>query len=187
VLGMSPNGRKLFYSGVGLLTTSGGDPNLGDAYCILSALLFGVHVWRSESISCAISDTAALCALQLAVLAGASLVLAIPEMTDFLGSVGISAAVAAATHLPWLEILFMAFGTTALTLYIEMDSLKEVSAPLAALIYTTEPLWGAAFAWMLLNERWGTQGWIGAALIVAASLASQLGGDTTEHAPRELS
>jgi drug/metabolite transporter (DMT)-like permease len=166
------------------LTTSGGNPNWGDAYCILSAILFGVHVWRSETISCSIPDTSALCALQLAVLAGASLVLAIPETAEYLGTSGLAAAAAAAVHLPWLEILFMAFGTTALTLYIEMDALKEVSAPLAALIYTTEPLWGAAFAWLLLNERWGTQGWIGAGLIVAASLASQLGGDTTEHVPK---
>ena len=36
------------------------------------------------------------------------------------------------------------------------------------------------FAWVLLDERWGTQGWIGAALIVVSSLASQLGGDCAE-------
>ena len=91
----------------------------------------------------------------------------------------------AAQDLPWLEILFMGVGTTALTLWIEMDSLKEVSAPLAALIYSAEPLWGAAFAWVLLSERWGAQGWVGAALIVAASLASQLGGDPAEKAPAQ--
>ena len=36
--------------GVGMLTSSGGDPTWGDALCIASAVLFGVHKWRSESV-----------------------------------------------------------------------------------------------------------------------------------------
>ena len=57
---------------------------------------------------------------------------------------------------------------------VEMHALKTVSAPLAALIYTAEPLWGALFAWVLLDERWGPTGWVGATLIVASTAASQL-------------
>ena len=59
-------------------------------------------------------------------------------------------------------------------LQVEMHALKSVSAPLAALIYTAEPLWGALFAWVLLQERWGPTGWAGAALIVSSTAASQL-------------
>lgn len=146
-------------------------------------MLFGVHKWRSESITASIEDTSGLVALQLAVLAATSLGLAAPAALGALGGGG-EDLVATAAALPWLEILFMGIGTTALTLYIEMDALKEVSAPLAALIYSAEPLWGAAFAWVLLSERWGAQGWVGAALIVAASLASQVGGDPAEKAER---
>ena len=78
--------------------------------------------------------------------------------------------------LPWPALLFMGLGTTALTLWIEMNALKHVSAPLAALIYTAEPLWGAGFAYGLLGERWGPWGWVGGALIVASCLYAQLGG-----------
>lgn len=174
-------------AGVSLLTTSGGDPNLGDAICVLSAVLFGVHKWRSETITSRVKDTTALVALQLAVLASSSILLAAPEAANFVASApSLSALVESAAGLPWLEIVFMGVGTTALTLWIEMDSLKEVSAPLAALIYSAEPLWGAAFAWVLLNDRWGAQGWVGAVLIVSASLASQLGGDPAEHAKKEV-
>jgi drug/metabolite transporter (DMT)-like permease len=168
------------HAGVSLLTTSEGDPNWGDAVCIFSAVLFGVHKWRSETITARVADTPSLVALQLVVLAGTSVLLAVPEMAAFFSANGdaqIPAAIDALANFPWPNIFFMGVGTTALTLYIEMDSLKEVSAAMAALIYTTEPLWGAAFAWMLLDERWGTQGWIGAALIVTASFASQLSGD----------
>lgn len=62
----------------------------------------------------------------------------------------------------------------------------QVSAPLAALIYTSEPLWGAMFAWVVAGERWGPRGWWGAALIIASSLASQLGGDNTKAPVPEL-
>lgn len=34
-----------------MLTSSGGDPTWGDALCILSATLFGVHKYRSEIIT----------------------------------------------------------------------------------------------------------------------------------------
>jgi drug/metabolite transporter (DMT)-like permease len=174
-------------TGVSLLTTSGGDPNLGDAVCVLSAVLFGVHKWRSETITSRVKDTAALVALQLAVLGGSSILLAVPEAADAITAApSLSALVHSTSALTWLEIVFMGVGTTALTLWIEMDSLKEVSAPLAALIYSAEPLWGAAFAWVLLDERWGAQGWVGAVLIVSASLASQLGGDPAEHAKKEV-
>jgi len=37
--------------GVGLLTTSGGEFNSGDAWCIASAILFGVHKFRTETIT----------------------------------------------------------------------------------------------------------------------------------------
>eukprot|EP00892_Ulva_mutabilis_P003883 jgi/Ulvmu1/1867/UM012_0023.1 len=169
--------------GVSLLTTAEGAPNLGDAVCVASAILFGVHKWRSECITTGVPDTTALVTLQLTVLALASVVLAVPEFSQNVAAAGLAPTLAQAPSLPWLDILFMGIGTTALTLWIEMDALKEVSAPLAALIYTAEPLWGAGFAWVLLNERWGAQGWVGAAIIVLASLRAQLGGDVAEHAP----
>ena len=34
-----------------------------------------------------------------------------------------------------------------------MNALKEVSAPVAAIIYSAEPLWGAGLAWGILGER----------------------------------
>ncbi|KAL5748785.1 hypothetical protein ACOSQ2_026082 [Xanthoceras sorbifolium] len=43
-----------------------------------------------------------------------------------------------------------------------------------AVIYGLEPLWGAGFAWFLLGERWGTGGWIGAALVLGGSLWVQI-------------
>ena len=47
-----------------------------------------------------------------------------------------------------------------------MDAMHDVSATETAIIYGLEPVWGAGFAWFLLGERWGSLGWIGAALVL---------------------
>ena len=70
-------------AGVGLLTTSGVDPNIGDALCIGSATLFGVHKWRSETVTSRFRDsTNELIAVQLLALAGAAALFCAPEMLE---------------------------------------------------------------------------------------------------------
>lgn len=177
-------GRTVWFSaaaalfGISLLTGDGGAPNIGDLFCVASAIFFGVHKWRGEAIVSGVSDARALVALQLALLGLFSVGLAVPEIADTLSTNGISGSFELAKGLPWGELMFMGVGTTALTLYIEMEALKDVSAATAALIYTSEPIWGATFAWILLSERWGLQGWLGGALVVAASAYSQLSGES---------
>ena len=79
-----------------------------------------------------------------------------------------------AAHLPWPALLWMGLATTSFTLWIEFLALKNVSASTCALIYTAEPLWGALFAWHFMGDRWGAAGWLGATLIVGASVGSQV-------------
>lgn len=164
--------------GISLLTGDGGQPNLGDLACVVSAILFGVHTWRVEAIVCSVNDAKALVTLQLAVLAMCSIALATPELIETVSTDGLAGTLELSKALPWGDVLFMGVGTTALTLWIEMESLKDVSAATAALIYTSEPIWGAMFAWVMLSERWGGQGWAGAALVVGASIYSQVSGDS---------
>lgn len=164
--------------GVGLLTTDGAAPNVGDLWCIISAVLFGVHKWRSEVITAEFEDTNGLVSLQILTLAVMSVVYVAPDLWHVVQESTVQEIIHKAQNLPWLPLGYMGLGTTALSLYLEMAALKEVSAPLAALIYTAEPLWGALFAYFFLSERWGATGWFGAALIVASSLFSQLVGDS---------
>mmetsp|Transcript_20667 Transcript_20667/g.62280 ORF Transcript_20667/g.62280 Transcript_20667/m.62280 type:complete len:473 (+) Transcript_20667:213-1631(+) len=171
--------------GVGMLTSSGGDPTWGDALCIASAVLFGVHKWRSESVTAEVAETTELIAVQLAALAVASAVLTVPEV---LGDIQVESTAqlwASFAGLPWPALLFMGLGTTALTLAIEMNALKHVSSPVAAIIYTAEPLWGAGLAYAILGERWGALGWVGATLIIGSSLAAQLADNKSSKAKAE--
>lgn len=47
-----------------------------------------------------------------------------------------------------------------------MVAMGDVSATETAIVYGLEPVWGAAFAWFLLGERWDNAAWIGAALVL---------------------
>lgn len=68
---------------MGLLTTSGVDPNIGDALCIGSATLFGVHKWRSEAVTAKYKDiTNELIAVQLLALAGAASIFSAPQLLE---------------------------------------------------------------------------------------------------------
>lgn len=55
-----------------------------------------------------------------------------------------------------------------------MSALCDISATETAIVYGLEPIWGAGFAWFILGERWGTMGWIGAALVLGGSLTVQI-------------
>lgn len=50
--------------------------------------------------------------------------------------------------------------------FLQMNAMNNVSATETAIIYGLEPVWGAAFAWFLLGERWGNNEWIGATLVL---------------------
>lgn len=67
--------------------------------------------------------------------------------------------------------------TTALTVYMETLALKTLSAADTTLIFSTEPLWGAAFASVVMGEHFGPTAIAGGALILAGCLVSNLGID----------
>ncbi|GMN69834.1 hypothetical protein TIFTF001_038881 [Ficus carica] len=62
----------------------------------------------------------------------------------------------------------------------QMAAMRDVSATETAIIYALEPVWGGGFAWFLLGERWGTAGWVGAALVLGGSLTVQICGSSPE-------
>lgn len=80
---MCPMLRPCCCLGVGLLTTGGTGFTSGDALCIASAVLFGVHKFRTETVTDRFkSSTRELVAVQLAVLAIISAAVCLPELAD---------------------------------------------------------------------------------------------------------
>jgi hypothetical protein len=83
---------------------------------------------------------------------------------------------------PWLQwmldpmILFSLFWTgcitTALTIYMETLALEHLSAAETTLIFSTEPLWGTAFAVAVMNEKIGMNAAVGGFFILVACIYS---------------
>lgn len=169
--------------GVGLLETSGAPPSVGDAWSLLSAVVFGFHMIRTEYHSRKFSNAAfSIIALQMSVIAASSV------MWSIASHVTSGEAFPSVAHLdwpelyhtmlgmPWIPMFYTGLFSTALCLSAELIAMRDVSATEAAVINALEPLWGAAFAWFALGERWGLRGWVGAAFILGGSLVTQIWG-----------
>lgn len=158
--------------GVYLLTEDAGHFNSGDFLCIASAITFGVHKFRTEALTTGL-DELGLMAGQLFVVSVFSFILVLSD-----GSLWpIINEPSVLTTFPYINIVYMGLATTAFVLYIEAYCLKNVSSPLAAMIYSSEPVWGALFAYIFGGERFSI---FGATLVVLSSLCAQMQGDAED-------
>ena len=71
-----------------------------------------------------------------------------------------------------LTILWCGVATTAASAYAEATALGELSSSEATVIYSTEPLWGVAFACAMLGETMGPSTALGGACVILACLTS---------------
>ncbi|ONK75181.1 uncharacterized protein A4U43_C03F14210 [Asparagus officinalis] len=186
------SGALLSLVGVGILEYGGSPPCVGDILNIMSAVFFGVHIFRTEQISRNTSKKKflALLGYQVSVVALSSafwficrdIVSQLLQLDT--GSGSGSGEWSSWWHwmvsFPWIPAIYTGIVSTALCLWAEMEAMRDVSATETAIIYGLEPVWGAAFAWFLLGERWGSTEWLGAALVLCGSLTIQLLGSTPE-------
>ena len=70
--------------------------------------------------------------------------------------------------------LYLGLVPSALCGYLQTIAQKTVPPSSAAVVYATDPLWAAFFAYFALNERLGPAGLSGAALIAAAAFGQNL-------------
>src|SRR5262245_14262856 len=74
-----------------------------------------------------------------------------------------------------VDIAFVGLFSSALTFTLLTIAMQHTPPSEAAIIVGTETLFAAAAAYLLLGERLGALGWVGAILILGASLMVQLG------------
>lgn len=154
---------------------------VGDALSLVQAVGFGVGMYLSEKMmkrepdgSQALPITAGL----VATTAFFSMIwcfadgwmrepgwekLALPGL--FLDSNMRSVALAVA----WTGII-----STSANFFIEIRALGRVPSSEASVILATEPLWASLFAAVLMNERFGTNDYVGGVLMISACLVNTL-------------
>lgn len=163
-------------AGVGVLEFGGDATDLsltsGDLASLLQPLMFGVAFWRMEKAMRKYPDEAnrSTAAQLLAVF--------LTSAAYCLSTCTIDVAQIQA----WLmdpmilgSLAFTGIITTALTIYMEAVALKTLTAAETTLILSTEPLWGAGFAAFLIGEQFGIDAAVGATLIIAGCIFSNLG------------
>ena len=78
------------------------------------------------------------------------------------------------------SIVYLGAVATAFVSVLQVRAQRVVSASVAALVFVLEPVFAAAFAYLLLGESLGVWGWVGAGLIGVAMLLSELKAAETE-------
>lgn len=156
-------------------TSSSHTMSTGNLLTMVQPLAFGVGFWRMENAMHQFPDQASrMTAAQLLAVFVSSLAyglwaIDIPTLQNY----------------PWAEwmtnssVMFSIFWTgiitTALSIYMENKAMQTLSAAETTLIFSTEPLWGAAFAGLIMGEQLGPNVALGATFILTACMYSNLG------------
>ncbi|TVQ21497.1 MAG: EamA/RhaT family transporter [Leptolyngbya sp. DLM2.Bin15] len=163
-------GAGLALVGVGLLSYDGTPPNLGDLWTLGTALCYTVYIWRLE-VHTPSFNALTLTAAQLLGTTAIALLWVMLGQTEWL----------LPSHwpdLPWRSLVYLGIFTTALTTVLQTWGQRFVGASQASIVYTLEPVWASMFAFVVINERLGIQGILGAAAILSATLLCQLAGQS---------
>jgi len=135
----------------------------GDALVATSAILWAAHMiatGRSARFGLPLTFTC-LQFIVVAVMAGASaMVFETPTVSGLVGA--------------WASILFVGLLSSALTFTLLAVAMKHTPASEAAILVSTETVFAAVAGAVLLGERLPLIGWVGCALMMAATILVQL-------------
>ena len=147
-----------FVSLIGLWILTGGlrQINFGDALTLIAAMAYALHLLLSDKyIKSGVDPVAISCQQFLLIGIGSLLVTAVT---------GRSFEVT--TSCTWWTIIFLALFPTLSAFVIQMFAQRHTSPLRVSLIFATEPVFAAAFAWTLGGELFTTRGAIGGLFIV---------------------
>eukprot|EP00316_Scyphosphaera_apsteinii_P015689 CAMPEP_0119299790 /NCGR_PEP_ID=MMETSP1333-20130426/1826_1 /TAXON_ID=418940 /ORGANISM="Scyphosphaera apsteinii, Strain RCC1455" /LENGTH=399 /DNA_ID=CAMNT_0007301341 /DNA_START=129 /DNA_END=1328 /DNA_ORIENTATION=- len=170
----------LAFGGTALMANDGGPPNIGDVWSLCSALASACFILRLESAARTCSpnelSSATLACSAIGFIGWAALH-AICNGPEWVAGAGRELG----EHLS--SLIYLAVVVTSIANWLQAFGQKHVSAANAAVIFALDPVYGAAFSWLLRGEQLGTQGLTGAAVILAGVLLSRLELPTSQKSP----
>ena len=78
-------------------------------------------------------------------------------------------------------MIYLTLGCTALAFVLKTFGQKHVPAGRASIILTMEPVFGGIDSAILLNDKLGLRGWIGALIVVASVIISEYHADSKDE------
>lgn len=157
-------GAVLATAGIGLLTLGNQfSMNKGDLLCIASTGFFSAHIiitdkWTKEV------DSISLAILQIGFVGVFSLIFS--EMTENTGLPHSKEA--------WTAIIGLSIFCTAAGIIVQSTAQKYVTPSHVGIIFSLEPAFNAVFAYLILGEVLSVRGYIGAAVLFASILITEL-------------
>lgn len=151
--------------GVGLITlTNGLTLNQGDVWIFLCAIAFAIYIILAGKFTQS-NQPLTLTLIQMLTIFVLAGIFFVPKH-----------GLAAPTHLNvWIDILFCAIFASIISFTLQLKFQKYVSASKTAIIFATEPIFATITAAIYLGERLSIQFAIGATLIFASILISEMG------------
>lgn len=135
---------------------------IGDLLMLGNAFLYSIYILMLESITSR-HPILPLTAIQLWVITVVSLIWGAPDLVRQHEAIGANYGV----------ILYLGLVDTAATIVLQVVAQRWVNAYQTALMYTLEPIFAAVFSFLLLGEKLGVRGLIGATLVLVAMVFGQ--------------
>jgi drug/metabolite transporter (DMT)-like permease len=176
------------FTGTALLAYSGGngasiDLNVGDLWSIAAAATSAMFILRLERASSEVNNAAQLNSACLWVVTLLAAIWTVGQGGPIDGFHLWDDVSSIIQQHPW-EMIYLSGVTTAFANWIQTKAQRDVSAERASVIYAMDPVYGAAFSYLLLGETLGgVPGWIGAGMITLAAATNafiNLSGDDTQ-------
>ena len=149
--------------------------NWGDSLTLASTVFYAVYILCLEE--CARRNAAApLRATRMAAGQGLTMLLAATVLLGFQSgdlATSVRSILSVPTESLW-SLLYLGVFASVLVVTLQAWGQQRVDAMRSAIIFGLEPVFAAITAWWLIDERLGASGMLGAALIVAALVVSQL-------------
>jgi len=164
-------GIPISVAGIYLLADpQAGGLNLGDWLTIGCALVFAIQMIVLEAVAKRGRDTWILTYAQMLTVCIGALIWSLIEGVSF-----------TITSTGWLAVIYTGLFGGIVAVWMQTRFQPDVPAGHAAIVFTTEPVFAALFAWMLLGEGWTLRGLIGAGLILLARGVSGVGSIRGSH------
>lgn len=147
--------------GLGMITLDGtlGGVNKGDLITLVGTLVVGFYILAVEAYvkSGSSLEIATIQVLTVGLLSLIPALVMENVMIDF-------------TPIVLGNLFVLSVGCTSIAYVIANYCQRFVSAARTSLLYVFEPIFGAVLGWILLGERFGVQGMIGAVLVTVATI-----------------
>ncbi len=156
--------------GVGVMCWESGEIVIGDLLMLCNAFLYSIYILMLESITLR-HPPMPLTAIQLWVITIVSLIWGAPDLVREHEAIGRNFGV----------LLYLGLVDTAATIVLQVVAQRWINAYETALMYTLEPIFAAVFSFLLLGEKLGIRGLIGATLVLVAMIFGQSKSHDTEQ------